>query len=82
MESRVRKTHAALLSVVSNTILVTGKIAVGLTIGSVSVLSEAIHSGIDLLAAGIALFAVRRSGRDSHQPGHGAGLGWALPGGA
>lgn len=74
MDVRERKSRVALLSVASNTILVTGKIAVGVAIGSVSVLSEAIHSGIDLLAAAIALFAVRRSGKPpdrDHPFGHG-----------
>jgi cation diffusion facilitator family transporter len=69
-----RKTRVAWLSVASNTALVAAKVVVGLAIGSVSVLSEAIHSGMDLLAAAIALFAVRRSGvpADSdHQFGHG-----------
>jgi len=69
-----RKTGVALLSVGSNTILVAGKLVVGILIGSVSVISEAIHSGIDLIAAGIALFAVRRSAKpadEEHQFGHG-----------
>jgi cation diffusion facilitator family transporter len=42
--------------------------------GSVSILSEAVHSGIDLVAALIAWFAVRESGKpadDEHQFGHG-----------
>ncbi|MEK7474903.1 MAG: cation diffusion facilitator family transporter [Candidatus Coatesbacteria bacterium] len=74
MDAREAKTRVALLSVASNTILVVGKIAVGIAIGSVSVVSEAIHSAIDLLAAGIALFAVRRSGKPpdrDHPFGHG-----------
>ncbi|MCX5906504.1 MAG: cation diffusion facilitator family transporter, partial [Deltaproteobacteria bacterium] len=43
-------------------------------IGSVSVISEAIHSGVDLIAAVIALFSVRTSSRpadESHPFGHG-----------
>ncbi len=50
------------------------KLAVGLLIGSVSILSEAIHSATDLIAAVIALFSVKTSGRlpDSKHPfGHG-----------
>ncbi len=50
------------------------KLGVGLSIGSVSVISEAIHSAVDLLAAVIAWFAVRFSDRpaDEHHPyGHG-----------
>jgi cation diffusion facilitator family transporter len=69
-----RKRNVALLSVGSNSCLVVGKLVVGLAIGSVSVLSEAIHSGVDLLAALIALFAVRSSGKPAdreHPFGHG-----------
>ena len=69
-----QKSSVALLSVVSNAILVTIKLIIGLVIGSVSVISEAIHSGVDLLAALIALFAVSTSGKpadDEHPFGHG-----------
>ncbi len=58
----------------SNTTLVVFKLLVGIAIGSVAVLSEAIHSGIDLIASVIALFAVRRSDRpadEEHPFGHG-----------
>ena len=50
-----RKVHIAILSVVSNATLVVMKLITGLLIGSVSIISEAIHSGVDLLAAIIAL---------------------------
>jgi len=69
-----RKAGVALLSVISNTLLVILKLTVGLVIGSVSIISEAIHSAIDLLAAVIAFFAVRTSGipaDKSHPFGHG-----------
>ncbi|MBM3887958.1 MAG: cation transporter, partial [Verrucomicrobia bacterium] len=56
-----QKTAAATLSVVSNSVLIVMKLATGLAIGSVSLISEAIHSGVDLAAAVIALFAVRKS---------------------
>ena len=56
------KTQVASLSVASNTFLTLAKVVIGLASGSVSILSEGIHSGIDLLAALIALFAVRESG--------------------
>jgi len=68
-----RKASVALLSVISNTTLVVLKLIVGLSIGSVSVISEAIHSGVDLLAAIIALFAVRTAARpadEDHPFGH------------
>ncbi|MEE9911876.1 MAG: cation diffusion facilitator family transporter [Deltaproteobacteria bacterium] len=63
-----------MLSVASNSILVVFKIIVGALIGSVSIISEAIHSGMDLLAAIIALFSVKKShlpADDVHPFGHG-----------
>ncbi len=57
------KTGVAALSVASNTTLTLAKLAVGLSIGSVSVLAEAIHSSVDLLASIIAYVAVRISAR-------------------
>lgn len=69
-----RKTSVALLSVTSNGLLVLLKLAVGTAIGSVSVISEAIHSSVDLLAAVIAFIAVRTSGKpadEDHPFGHG-----------
>lgn len=69
-----RKASAARLSVISNSTLVLLKLAVGLAIGSVSVISEAIHSGVDLVAAVIAWFAVIISGKPAdrdHPFGHG-----------
>lgn len=74
MDKVRRKTAVAMLSVISNSLLVALKLAVGLRIGSVAVVSEAIHSAVDLVAAGVALFAVRRSGKPSdneHPFGHG-----------
>lgn len=68
------KSNAAILSVISNTILIIIKLAVGSFIGSVSIISEAIHSSVDLLAALIAFYAVRTSGRpadETHPFGHG-----------
>ena len=55
------KRGAARLSVLSNTILVIAKFIVGILSGSVSILSEAVHSGIDLIAAFIAWYSVRES---------------------
>jgi predicted Co/Zn/Cd cation transporter (cation efflux family) len=55
-----RKENVALLSVVSNSVLVVFKTIVGILIGSVSIISEAIHSGMDLLAAVIAMFSVKK----------------------
>lgn len=69
-----KKASVALLSIASNTTLTLLKIVVGVAIGSVSVLSEAIHSSVDLLAALIAFIAVRTSGKpadEDHPFGHG-----------
>ncbi len=73
MSEQRKKSGVAALSVASNSILVILKLIVGVLIGSVSVLSEAIHSGIDLIAALIAFFAVRIAGRaadEEHPFGH------------
>lgn len=73
-ENQRRKSSVAVLSIVSNTSLVVVKLAVGLFIGSVSILSEAIHSAVDLVASVIAFLSVRTSSKpaDSHHPfGHG-----------
>lgn len=74
MDQGRTKSRAAMVSVISNTVLVIFKLAAGVSMGSVSVLSEAIHSGIDLVAAAIALFAVRTASRPAdkiHPYGHG-----------
>ncbi len=66
--------NAALVSIASNSTLVTGKLAVGLLTGSVSVISEAIHSAVDLLASIIAYMAVKVSHLppdERHPYGHG-----------
>jgi cation diffusion facilitator family transporter len=68
------KAKTARLSVISNTGLVLMKFVVGFTIGSVSIISEAIHSSMDLIAAVIAYFSVRKSAEPpdaQHEFGHG-----------
>ncbi|HCM60628.1 MAG TPA: cation transporter [Bacteroidales bacterium] len=68
------KTRTARLSVLSNSLLIILKVVVGAVTGSVSILSEAIHSSLDLVAAIIAFFAVKVSGNpadDRHPFGHG-----------
>ncbi len=74
MDNNKKKSRVALLSVASNTSLVAIKLTIGLLINSVSVISEAIHSAVDLVAAIIAFFAVRKSGKPEdhrHAFGHG-----------
>jgi len=73
-EHQKDKMFVAWLSVASNTILVLAKLVIGILISSVSVVSEAIHSGIDLLASLVALFAVAHSSKPAdkdHPYGHG-----------
>jgi cation diffusion facilitator family transporter len=69
-----RKIRAAYLSVGSNTLLLVSKLVVGFLMGSVAIISEAIHSGMDLLAALLATYAVRKAAHppdEDHAYGHG-----------
>lgn len=69
-----KKVRVARLSIFSNTLLIAIKMIVGLISGSVSILSEAIHSFMDLLASIIAFFSVRISSApadERHPYGHG-----------
>lgn len=68
------KIKAARWSIISNTSLVVMKLVIGFLMGSVSVLSEAIHSGLDLLASIVAFYAVGKAGKpadERHPYGHG-----------
>jgi len=66
--------RAALISVFSNTGLVAAKIVVAFLSGSAALLSEALHSGLDLLASFIAWLSLRFAARPpdrEHPYGHG-----------
>ena len=68
------KQFAAFISILSNTFLILMKLVAGVISGSISIISEAIHSMSDLLASFLAFFSVRQSSipADSdHQYGHG-----------
>ncbi len=70
----MNKQNAALLSVFSNSGLVIFKIFAGILMGSVSVLAEAIHSAIDLLASCVAFISIKKASEpadNDHQFGHG-----------
>ncbi len=72
--SEALKKRTAWLSIISNSILVLLKLLVGISTGAVSLISEALHSGIDLLAALIAFWAVHKSAVPpdlEHDYGHG-----------
>jgi cation diffusion facilitator family transporter len=71
---RAKKVAAARLSVASNSVLTLAKLITGLLTGSVSILSEAVHSANDLVAALIAFFSVRVADMpadEEHPYGHG-----------
>jgi cation diffusion facilitator family transporter len=67
--------HAAALNSVGAAAFLTGlKVAVGLLSGSLGILAEAAHSGLDLAAALITMLAVRAAGKPAdkgHPYGHG-----------
>ncbi len=73
--THLREKQWAAASSVAAALFLTGlKIAVGLLTGSLGILAEAAHSGLDLVAAVITLFAVRVSDRpadEQHMYGHG-----------
>lgn len=74
MQFSAEKQRAALLSICSNIILIFSKLIVGIITNSISIISEAIHSFTDLLAAIIAFFSVKKSSNppdNDHQFGHG-----------
>jgi len=67
------KTRAAALSIASNAILIALKIAAGALTGSVAILTEAMHSSIDLIASFVAYFSVREADKPAdaeHPYGH------------
>jgi len=69
-----KKVNAAKLSILSNSCLTALKLVVGVFMGSISVISEAIHSGIDLAASVIDYLSVRQSSKPAdpeHPYGHG-----------
>jgi cation diffusion facilitator family transporter len=71
---RTEKRNAAANSLLAALAITGLKIFVGITTGSLGILSEAAHSGLDLVAATITLFSVRVSDKPAdadHQYGHG-----------
>jgi cation diffusion facilitator family transporter len=70
--STARRT--ALASLVGAVVLAVAKLAVGVATGSLGVLAEAVHSGVDAAAAILTLYAVgvaERPADTEHQYGHG-----------
>jgi cation diffusion facilitator family transporter len=67
------KQRSAALSVVSNSGLILLKVIAGTVTGSVAILTEAVHSSIDLVASIVAFLSVRKSGEpadEEHRYGH------------
>jgi cation diffusion facilitator family transporter len=74
LQNNKLKQRTARISVISNSLLVLLKLIVGFYTGAVSIVSEAAHSAVDLLAAVIAFYAVRQSDLppdENHAYGHG-----------
>ncbi len=68
-----QKSRAAAVSIASNSVLILFKLIVGILSGSIAIISEALHSGSDLVAALIAFYSVRKAGQPpdpSHHYGH------------
>jgi cation diffusion facilitator family transporter len=68
------KQAVALTSVVAAVLLTAMKLTVGLLTGSLGIISEAMHSGLDLVAALVTYFSVRVSDKPAdpdHPFGHG-----------
>src|ERR1700760_4922578 len=71
---RAEKRAVAGNSVWAAVCITTLKVIVGFTTGSLGILSEAAHSGLDLIAALVTFFSVRVSDKPAdadHQYGHG-----------
>jgi cation diffusion facilitator family transporter len=67
------RSRAALLSIVSNTVLILLKVVAGSITGSVAILTEAMHSAIDLVASVVAYASIRKADEpadENHPYGH------------
>jgi cation diffusion facilitator family transporter len=67
------KTRAATVSIVSNALLIALKLAAGVITGSIAIITEAIHSSVDLIASVVAFFSVRKADEpadETHPYGH------------
>ncbi len=73
-EMQREKKTVALNSIVAAVTITVLKVVVGITTGSLGILSEAAHSALDLVAAAVTYFSVRVSDKPAdadHQYGHG-----------
>jgi cation diffusion facilitator family transporter len=70
---RGQRSRAAAISIASNAALIVLKLVAGAITGSVAIITEAIHSAVDLVASFIAFFSVRQAEEPadaSHRYGH------------
>ncbi len=70
---RGQRSSAAAISIASNAALIVLKLVAGAITGSVAIITEAIHSAVDLVASFIAFFSVRQAEEPadaSHRYGH------------
>ena len=68
-----QKERAARLSIASNTGLIVLKLVAGAATGSIAIVTEAVHSSIDLMASVVAFFSIRKADEpadESHMYGH------------
>ncbi|MGX8719255.1 MAG: cation diffusion facilitator family transporter, partial [Desulfovibrio sp.] len=71
---RDEKRRAAFFSLLAALLLTTVKLVLGISTNSLGILSEALHSGLDLLASGLTLLAVHVAAKPAdarHGYGHG-----------
>ena len=74
MQNVIEKKLAAGLSIISNAVIIILKLVAGIMSGSISIISEAIHSLSDFLASVLTFFAVMKSSEPAdreHPFGHG-----------
>lgn len=67
------RSRAAAISIASNSGLIVLKLVAGVLTGSVAIITEAVHSSVDLMASLVAYFSIRKAEEpadDSHPYGH------------
>src|SRR5918992_5085917 len=70
---RGQRSRAAALSIASNSALIVLKLVAGAVTGSIAIVTEAVHSSIDLMASIVAYFSIRKAEEpadESHPYGH------------
>ncbi|MEA2474866.1 MAG: hypothetical protein QOE06_2781 [Thermoleophilaceae bacterium] len=68
-----QKSRAARLSILSNAALIAIKLTAGAVTGSIAIITEAVHSSVDLVASIVAYFSIRKAEEpadESHPYGH------------